>query len=683
MKKITIIFLLTQCLLLFSTQTKATHAVGMNLSYEYVGPNQYIVTVKFYRNCGDAINPNPAPAPMVMTVYFSSAISGQSGNLDLNQVAGTGQEIPTGQFPPCAVTACNGGTGYGVQEYVYSGLVTLPSAQSDWVIGAYVTARNAIITTLSGPGGLSLYVNATLNSDSFPMNSSPVFSTYPVSRFCINHTFHFNQGATDPDGDSLVYSLADALTTTGFPPTGTPVPYVGSYTGANPISSNPPVSIDSTTGVITLTPNLIQVGVIAILIQEYRNGVLIGTTRRDMQVNIEATCNFPPVLEPATFNNITANCGDTVLYLHLTTPVKCNSIAPDGSDFRMLSPSGGPIPIIAAVGINCVGGLTDSIRIRLYPPNLTENGWYYLWSKKGNDGNTLLNGCNNAMAEYDTASFFFNNCYSGVVDLTNVSVDNPNSKMEVYWDIPLNLPLNQFHSFDIYRSDYPGGPYNGITSVTSPTANSYIDGSVNVPLKPYDYAIRIHLNTGYIAPFSDSIQSIFLTGTQNADSLTLNLNWTPYWGWPNPRYQVMESDDYGNTFFPVDGDTTSNTSIVYTKPDKAGSYLVRIHTTSGNLLSRSNWYRFDVVKSAVMAPNIFTPNGDGVNDAFVFQNLEFYPNSKLTIFNRWGLKVYESSNYLNDWKGDNLSEGVYYYTLKIADKNSTVKTGTVNIIRNK
>ena len=63
-------------------------------------------------------------------------------------------------------------------------------------------------------------------------------------------------------------------------------------------------------------------------------------------------------------------------------------------------------------------------------------------------------------------------------------------------------------------------------------------------------------------------------------------------------------------------------------------------------------------------PNVFTPNGDGINDYFEIKKLENYISNVLVIFNRWGKKVYEASNYQNNWDGDRLDDGVYYYVLK-------------------
>tara|TARA_R110001592_G_scaffold102362_3_gene289093 strand:+ start:7049 stop:9931 length:2883 start_codon:yes stop_codon:yes gene_type:complete len=61
--------------------------------------------------------------------------------------------------------------------------------------------------------------------------------------------------------------------------------------------------------------------------------------------------------------------------------------------------------------------------------------------------------------------------------------------------------------------------------------------------------------------------------------------------------------------------------------------------------------------------NVVTPNGDGFNDFLVFPNLNYYPESSLVIFNRWGKKIYEASNYKNDWDGRNQANGTYFYIL--------------------
>ena len=107
-------------------------------------------------------------------------------------------------------------------------------------------------------------------------------------------------------------------------------------------------------------------------------------------------------------------------------------------------------------------------------------------------------------------------------------------------------------------------------------------------------------------------------------------------------------------------------------------------------------------------PNVFTPNGDGTNDYFIisldggsdlkgtrdgdggsgaeYEGYEplsrYYESTELTIFNRWGRVVYHSKDYQNDWDGDNLSDGTYFYVLKCHGlKNDATYQGSVMIIK--
>ena len=76
--------------------------------------------------------------------------------------------------------------------------------------------------------------------------------------------------------------------------------------------------------------------------------------------------------------------------------------------------------------------------------------------------------------------------------------------------------------------------------------------------------------------------------------------------------------------------------------------------------------------------NEFSPNGDGVNETFIIDCLERFPQNKLEVYNRWGNIVYSKKGYLNDWTGtsngravinqsDELPVGTYYYVLDLGD----------------
>ncbi len=80
--------------------------------------------------------------------------------------------------------------------------------------------------------------------------------------------------------------------------------------------------------------------------------------------------------------------------------------------------------------------------------------------------------------------------------------------------------------------------------------------------------------------------------------------------------------------------------------------------------------------------DVFTPNGDGVNDYFIINDIDAFKPVNLTIYNRWGDIVYSSLDYKNGWDGKFdgkiLPEGTYYYLIKTGKK---VIKGTLNIIK--
>ena len=89
-------------------------------------------------------------------------------------------------------------------------------------------------------------------------------------------------------------------------------------------------------------------------------------------------------------------------------------------------------------------------------------------------------------------------------------------------------------------------------------------------------------------------------------------------------------------------------------------------------------------------PNAITPNGDGVNDALIFDIIALqpdkFPNNELIIFNRWGNVVHKSRPYNNDWQGTGrngkpLPHGTYYYILRLNLADGEVIQGDVTILK--
>ncbi len=279
-------FGLYSMIFLFPMSSTATHISGADLTYRWISGNTYEITLTLYRDCSGIAAPNS------VTINYKSASCGSNNNITLNKVSGTGLEITQ----PCstATTTCNGGSNPGIQKYEYIGTVTLGSACSDWVFSYSVCCRNCAITTLTyTPNNCSgvpaTYVEATLNNLTSPANSSPVYTNPPLSFLCLGQTFHYNHGVYDADGDSLVYSLITPRSAQG-----TNVVFDAGYSATSPISSSPALTINAANGDMTMNPSQVEVAVMAILINEYRNGVLIGTVVRDMEVWTQACSNLLP-----------------------------------------------------------------------------------------------------------------------------------------------------------------------------------------------------------------------------------------------------------------------------------------------------------------------------------------------------------------------------------------------------
>jgi len=83
-------------------------------------------------------------------------------------------------------------------------------------------------------------------------------------------------------------------------------------------------------------------------------------------------------------------------------------------------------------------------------------------------------------------------------------------------------------------------------------------------------------------------------------------------------------------------------------------------------------------------PNAFTPNSDGTNDVWVIHNYEVYPSMEVSVYNKWGKRIFESVGYLEPWdgtfNGSEVQTGTYYYTIRLNDGDKPF-SGTLTIVR--
>ena len=124
-------------------------------------------------------------------------------------------------------------------------------------------------------------------------------------------------------------------------------------------------------------------------------------------------------------------------------------------------------------------------------------------------------------------------------------------------------------------------------------------------------------------------------------------------------------DGYSNSF------SDARPEVAYTS---VGKGRARLTVTSDQGCDTTYTDYINVLPVKIKIPNIFTPNGDGVNDYFeigygdkgkpINDLNQYYLSHKLVIFNRWGRIVYESTDYKNDWDGGKLPDGTYFYVLE-------------------
>lgn len=130
------------------------------------------------------------------------------------------------------------------------------------------------------------------------INNSPRFMNHSPFVICDNTLTLFDHHAADLDGDSLVYSIVPAITggtpLSPAPTSSTPPPYqnfewywLGSgYSLATPLGLSSTFSIDSITGLITTTPNGHGSFVLGVKVEEFRNGISLGFTLRNLSIKV-------------------------------------------------------------------------------------------------------------------------------------------------------------------------------------------------------------------------------------------------------------------------------------------------------------------------------------------------------------------------------------------------------------
>ncbi len=301
-----------------ATSSYASHVIGAEMTYSQVSGLTYTITINLYGDCNvgsfAAFQGLPVSTPNVC-VYNGSLLAA-SITLSLPSPQ-CGTEIT----PLCtALTSTCTNTSYsisGIKKFVYTGTVTLPVASSVWRFvynsnngasgGSFTCGGSLTGITSSGPvssgrsgsitnisAGSSVQLIDTLNNSTAP-NNSVTFLSNPAAFFPNLSIDYFYPDAVDPDGDSLHFELVDATNgTSGCSSVGSAVSYLGGTSGSNPLQVSTPITLNSSTGLLTFVPNIVQRSVVVYNVEEFRGGVLVGTTQHEMNFLVAPAGTITP-----------------------------------------------------------------------------------------------------------------------------------------------------------------------------------------------------------------------------------------------------------------------------------------------------------------------------------------------------------------------------------------------------
>lgn len=288
----------------------ASHIVGGDISYDYLGNNQYRFYVSVYR---DNLSGGAAfDSPLNFSVF---RINGNTryGDYEFTYTGFT--NVPTNFNNPCGTAPTNIDT----QNAIYTQVITLPPLPGGYRVAYQRCCRGPNINNLQSPDatGLTLTIDVPGTANNNYINSSPHFTNYPPLVLCSQDNLVFDHSATDADGDQLVYSLVTPYAGgTSANPAPNPIPapnyplvtWAGGFGPTQALGPSATININPTTGVINAFPTITGRYVVGIQVQEFRNGVLISTTIRDFifqvfNCQIVLQADLPEQEELATFTS--------------------------------------------------------------------------------------------------------------------------------------------------------------------------------------------------------------------------------------------------------------------------------------------------------------------------------------------------------------------------------------------
>ena len=690
-------FILLALLLLLSiVNCSATHISGGDFTVEHLSDSTFEVTLTIFR---DVSGSNLQPVVSISVYEEGSTILLNDLGFDMPLDSAYFLDLGDECFDP----------GLMLEIGIYKEIITLPSNPNGYYLVWERCCRNALAINMVSPGveGPGMVFLVTIPDPAFE-NSTPVFTPYPTNGYlCVNGSTSIDFSATDADGDSLVYRLVTPLagTTTaggsgGGPKPHDPITWQAPYDLSDIVGGAPPMSIDSQSGLLTADPDVQGLFVLAIEVDEYRDGSLMGTIRREIQLE-SIICVQPVPPEFVDFDPV-----DTIQVYPLVDNLVNIVVSAAGSNIsttvsgEIITPGFEPLAIIDTLGVGANEVVLtfqwDSIPcdmigefflLEFVAESFSEcldtvlTTTLDLYVEVIVDPDVATNYISPVVDSYeivfgqsDTYSFPVVATDGNPTDLLTLSmISDINGVNPIVFegDTAYNVVSSDF-SWIITCDDIQDDPYN----VTFQTVTSYCE-TQDTTL--YNLELNVVFpaddSTVFVAP--DSVMWYNINGEEhcfnvraeddnNIDTLTLIADRITY---PFSAQNMATFSDISSVFvvesefcwtpecdeidpgiYTVDFTViTKNCEIIQETQQRVTINI--LPTTDGDLNT---------------IPNVFTPNGDAFNELYQIPYTPDYcvSNYNLSIYNRWGNTVFQTQNRDTHWDGTNngneAADGVYY-----------------------
>ncbi|CAI8381965.1 MAG: Uncharacterised protein [Owenweeksia sp. TMED14] len=733
MKAIQHIVLIILCLV--NIKASGAHLVGGEITYMCLGNNVYQIELTVYRDC------NSSGAQLDGNASIG-VFNGTSGaliqNIQVNK--GATQSLPSNTGNPCLLAPPNVCTEYAK----YITIVTLPTSSQGYTISYQRCCRNATISNINNPDDWGMTITARIPPNDFSCNNSPQWNTKPPIVICSQEDLNVPVNCSDPDGDSLFYFLCNvfhgggksnqqgSLNSPQPSPPGSPpyviIPYSAPNTSSNPIPGNPPLSLNGQTGVLSGKVSVTGQYVMVFCVEEWRNGILLNTIRRDYQFNV-TSC------QASIWADIISEVDDpTQLCIGATVPFSENSFNAtffhwDFGDPNSTSDTSNlsnptytftdtgvyTVTLIANPGWPCAD--TDQVDFHIYPPinaNFQVSGgvctdeqafifnpignWYPDKTIKWKFGDFIS----------DANVFQFNGEFPPPITFAKAGKYPVTLYVKSKACEETYIDTVRVYDRPKINNDFTGivgcepFTYEFDANATSSTSLSYIwdfgDGDTSHARTPlhtykspglYDIKLIIWTNDGCIDTLFGNYLDAILVNPRPILPFTVSpLKVNIY----KPELAVKSSGIDPDEIFYFDmGDST-----IYNQQD---FFLHKYRDTGNFIINRIavNQYgcwdtlgimiRVDPVMN-IWTPKAFTPDNDGKNETFRPVVTGFLKYD-LSILDRWGNIVFKSINPYEEWNGKIHNSGkkcpqdIYTWRLFVLDfANSPIeKHGTLLLYR--